>query len=138
MTKINSQYFCLTKTLLWQVMTFSLAENWVDVICSTWKRVQNQSVTDLTKTFETINLGGIIGLKSAVDVIWNGYLGLFFICSRKNMKKLLIFCEKGFFPRALLTISHHDKLKAKCVQLGAHLAIAIRNEIPITVASKWH
>ncbi len=31
------------------------------------------------------------------------------------LMQLLIICEKGFIPRALLTISHHDKHKAKSV-----------------------
>ncbi len=41
-------------------------------------------------------------------------------------KKHLIFVKRGFFPRALLIISHHDKHMAKSVLLGAHLAINLK------------
>ncbi len=39
--------------------------------------------------------------------------------------------SKGFFSRALLIISHHDKHKAKCVLLGAHLAIVNSAELKV-------
>ena len=40
-------------------------------------------------------------------------------------KQFFLIVKRAFFPRALLTISHNDKHKAKSVQLGTHLDIVM-------------